>query len=161
MGSAAGNMMPHSNVYNPPRPPEVYTLPDNFNEILPSDVRRTFQHDDAGRVLFFTAPPLDRSHKGVSAASAGLGHGVKYLAGRTEWLAEREKKRKERDEKVSLEAKKRTVDHAERVEEDAVVAQAIDALDQWFRRIDEDTERWKTETGLAGWREPDKKGSVA
>ncbi|KAH6608847.1 hypothetical protein Trco_002193 [Trichoderma cornu-damae] len=60
----------HANMYNPPRPPEVYTLPDNINETLPATVRREFQHDDYGRVLFFSAAPLDRSCNGLSPLNA-------------------------------------------------------------------------------------------
>lgn len=55
---------PHANIYNPPRPPEVYTLPENVNESIAREMREGFQHDSAGRILFFTAPPLDRATAG-------------------------------------------------------------------------------------------------
>ncbi|POR35458.1 Chromatin structure-remodeling complex subunit RSC1 [Tolypocladium paradoxum] len=152
---AAGNAAPHANVYNPPRPPEVYTLPDNVNEALPPPLRQGFQHDGAGRVLFFTAPPLDRSHKGLSPGSAALGHSVKYLAGRGAWLAERDRKRKDRDEARKHGAfHKRVALDADCSAElaDAVIRHAADAVDRWFQRLDQETQGWQRDAGLDGWR---------
>lgn len=153
VGTAPGNAMTPGNVYNPPRPPEVYTLPDNLNESLAGEVRRCFQHDAAGRVLFFTAPPLDRPHKGISQDSAGLGHSIKYLAGRKEWLAEREKKRKQRDEKDLLESQKRVETELKKDQpsEGDMVIQATTAMSKWFHQLDKDTQRWTKEAGLEGW----------
>ncbi|KAF7563758.1 hypothetical protein G7046_g372 [Stylonectria norvegica] len=163
MGAMPGLPMPGGNVYNPPRPPEVYTLPDNLNETLPAEIRQSFQHDDKGRILFFTAPPLDRPHKGISNESAGLGHSIKYLAGRQEWLAEREKKRKERDEQQITNARKRTGEQpdSEKSRRDEMASQATTAMASWLQHFDEDTERWKKQAGLEGWREVSKKNGVA
>lgn len=86
----------NTNMYNPPRPPEVYTLPDSVNGVLPTEVRQGYQHDNTGRILFFTSPPLERPCNGLSPTTAGIGHSIKYFAGRGQWLAAREKKRKER-----------------------------------------------------------------
>ncbi|KAI9150172.1 Chromatin structure-remodeling complex subunit RSC1 [Paramyrothecium foliicola] len=153
MAQPQGVNMPHANAYNPPRPPEVYTLPDNLNEAFPPEVRRSFQHDEAGRILFFTAPPLERANKGVSSSSAGLGHSIKYLAGRKEWLAERERKRKERDEKDGEATSKRSNgDNHGNAAARAVVSQAVEAMDQWFQHFDQDTQRWEKDAGLEGWR---------
>ena len=139
-------------MYNPPRPPEVYTLTDAVNETLPLEIRQTFQHDSNGRVLFFTVPPLNRNHKGVSPDSAHLGHSVKYLAGRKEWLAERDRKRKERDESVNKSPKRAAIELAASKEKAAeILAQAVSAVDHWFQQFDEDTEQWKAHTGLEGW----------
>ena len=162
MVPAPGNTMAH-NVYNPPRPPEVYTLPDNVNEVLPPEIRENFQQDAVGRVLFFTAPPLDRSHKGMAPPSADLGHSIKYLAGRQQWLAERERKRKERDEEVTAaKSAKRKLGDEVRSQDAAhmLVPQAIGAMDKWFQRFDQDTEQWIQTAGLAGWRRPDAKYSA-
>jgi chromatin structure-remodeling complex subunit RSC1/2 len=133
----------------------VYALPDSINDSLPDELRRAFQHDSAGRVLFFTAPPLDRNHKGISHECAGLGHSVKYLAGRKEWLAAREKKRKERNEKTGNGSRKRfEKDAADTCEgKGEIVAQASDAMAKWLEQYDDDTQRWKSQTGLEGWRE--------
>lgn len=140
-------------MYNPPRPPEVYTLPDSINEALPSSLRQKFQRDESGRVLFFTSPPLDRAHKGLSPSSAALGHSAKYLAGRKEWLADREKKRKERGEQKAQEANKKiTNQDAWKESGESTVAQAASAVDRYFQDLDKDTQRWKHETGLEGWR---------
>ncbi|KAK5003886.1 hypothetical protein LTR39_006304, partial [Cryomyces antarcticus] len=64
--------------YLHPPPPEVYTLPDLANATIPQEIREQFHHDEQGRVLFFTAPPLDT----VSPVKEGaaLGHSVRYLA---------------------------------------------------------------------------------
>lgn len=152
---AAGNTAPHANVYNPPRPPEVYTLPDNVNEALPPPLRQGFQHDGAGRVLFFTAPPLDRSHKGLSPRSAALGHSVKYLAGREAWLAERDRKRKDRDEAGKHGASHKRValdtDHSPELA-DVVISHAAGAINKWFQRLDQETQGWRRDAGLDGWR---------
>lgn len=137
----------HANMYNPPRPPEVYTLPDNVNETLPATVRREFQHDESGRVLFFSAAPLDRSCSGLSPLSAGLGHSAKYLAGRGKWLAEREMKRKDRDELLhSLREKLRCTE--QQPDESPAVSQAAHAMELFFQHLGQETERLKDDVGL-------------
>ncbi|RDW67978.1 hypothetical protein BP6252_09374 [Coleophoma cylindrospora] len=47
-----------SNVYNPPRQSETYTLHDDANATIPADIRNQFPCDDEGRVLFFSKPPF-------------------------------------------------------------------------------------------------------
>ncbi|KAL7929395.1 hypothetical protein V8C35DRAFT_196128 [Trichoderma chlorosporum] len=142
-----GVAQPHPNMYNPPRPPEVYTLPDNINETLPEAVRREFQHDESGRVLFFSAAPLDRSCSGLSPLSSGLGHSAKYLAGRSQWLAERETKRKERDELLhGLREKLRRTE--QELEESPTISQAARAMEMFFEHLGQDTERLKGDVGL-------------
>lgn len=149
-------------MYNPPRPPEVYTLPDTLNDAIPPEVRQSFQHDGAGRILFFTAPPLDRLHKGISNDSAGLGHSIKYLAGREKWLTDREKKRKDRDEKLNMESQKRLeLEAAAQESRQELSLQATNAMAQWIEHIDDDTQRWKREAGLEGWREVPEQKSIA
>lgn len=155
--SVTGNAPQHSTAYNPPRPPEVYTLTEDANERLPLTLRQSYQHDEAGRVFFFTAPPLDRHHKGLSPGSAGLGHSVRYLAGRAAWLAEREMKRKRRDEDASKRGepprKSTTTDEGGATDSaDTVVRQATNAINEWFRQLDHETHEWRTNAGLEGWR---------
>ena len=60
--------------YNAPRPIEVWHLPDPANASIPEDIRKQFQCDEHGRVLFFTAPPLATEEK------TKLAHTAKYLA---------------------------------------------------------------------------------
>jgi chromatin structure-remodeling complex subunit RSC1/2 len=98
---------PHANpghVYNVPRAPEVYTLSDPIDQAIPNEVREQFQRDESGRVLFFTAPPLDRrANHGVAEQYAGLGHSVRHLASIKQLREERARKRKERDEALARE----------------------------------------------------------
>ena len=145
---------PHANIYNPPRPPEVYTLPENVNESIAREMREGFQHDSAGRILFFTAPPLDRSHGGLASSSAALGHSVRYLAGREAWLSERTRKRKERDEAETAGAgeKRKNPQDPCLLAEDSVAAQAARALNQWFQHLGQGTLEWRADAGLDGWR---------
>ncbi|KAK5993136.1 Chromatin structure-remodeling complex subunit RSC1 [Cladobotryum mycophilum] len=143
-------------------PPEVYTLPENINDALPAEVRQSFQRDTTGKVLFFTTPPLDRPTHGLSPASAGLGHSIKYLAGREAWLAEREKKRKERGDTA-----KNSSGEADNGDEtshglpaDAVASKAVQAVEEWTQHLDEETERWEKDAGLEGWRNSVKRRNV-
>ncbi|KAI1175332.1 hypothetical protein F4777DRAFT_551062 [Nemania sp. FL0916] len=96
-----------ANTYNPPRPIEVYKLDDATNDSIPAEVREQFVRDESGHVLFFTQPPLDRAHRGVSMDSANLGHSVRYLADRAREREDRRAKRKARDEMRKEEEKKR------------------------------------------------------
>ncbi|KAK3384811.1 hypothetical protein B0H63DRAFT_471677 [Podospora didyma] len=106
--------MPHvnatapGNVYNAPRAPEVYTLTDGMDAAIPADVRDQFQRDEQGRVLFFTAPPLNRRSAGAGSVAeqyAGLGHSVSHLANIKKLREERARKRKERDEAAASQEK--------------------------------------------------------
>lgn len=107
--SPAGPSSHHSSGggYNPPQPPQVYTLPDAMDAGIPDDVREQFQRDARGRVLFFTTPPANRPHAGLSDEHAGLGHSARFLADRKAAEAERLRKRKERDEELARAAEAR------------------------------------------------------
>ncbi|KAJ2982948.1 hypothetical protein NQ176_g1034 [Zarea fungicola] len=137
----------HTNAYNPPRPPEVYTLPDNVNEALPAHIRSQFQRDSAGRVLFFTAPPADRQQNRLSLGSGSLTHSLRYLAGHDEWRIQREKKRKIRDQLAAEPSSKRTGMGAS-TKGGNLIAEAVGAVNHWLTEIGRDTEKWKQETGL-------------
>lgn len=95
--------LPHANAnaYIPPRQVEVYTLRD-LDAQIPHEIREQYQTDDEGHILFFTAPPLNRPHPGIADSHATLGHSVGYLSGLAEHRAERERKRKVRDEALAL-----------------------------------------------------------
>ncbi|KAL2194527.1 hypothetical protein P885DRAFT_42786 [Corynascus similis CBS 632.67] len=115
--SMAAHPQPNTgHVYNVPRAPEVYTLADHVDAAIPADVREQFQRDEQGRVLFFTAPPLNRPAHGVAEQHAALGHSVRHLASISELRAERARKRKERDEALAREreANKKLAAHRER-----------------------------------------------
>ncbi|RDI84002.1 putative transcription initiation factor TFIID subunit [Venturia inaequalis] len=82
--------MPPASGYNAALPPpiEVWHLPDSANGSIPEDLRSQFQCDEAGRILFFTAPPA------ASEPRTQLGHTAKYLAyksKREEMLREKRK----------------------------------------------------------------------
>lgn len=91
--------LPHANAnaYIPPRMAEVYTLRD-LDQHIPAEVREQYQTDDKGQVLFFTTPPLNRPHPGVSEENATLGHSVRFLSGLQEHREKRKRLREERDE---------------------------------------------------------------
>lgn len=140
--------VPHQvNAYNPPRPPEVYTLPDTMNDALPDSVRATFQHDSNGRVLFFTAPPLERADDGVAPIDTSLGHSAKYLSGRKDWLRKRAMRKSARADAVN----KLPLQHPSRPSNMTVTnfqPQAKLALTQWFQNMNKETQTWRNEAGL-------------
>ena len=94
-------------VYNPnaPRPVEVFHLSDIANAAIPEDIRKQFHCDDHGRVLFFSAPPVDY----IPPSTKQLGHSLKYLATKEErQIKVEERKRKlAEDQKERDEAAKR------------------------------------------------------
>lgn len=73
---------------------EVYILPDHANASIPPHVREQFQRDEQGRVLFFTAPPVNRGSNIVQKEGRALGHSARYLAAKAKRDAERAAKRK-------------------------------------------------------------------
>lgn len=105
--TASNTAIPHANananMYNPPRPVEVYHLHDDIDAAIPTEIRDQYQTDDKGHVLFFTAPPLNRPYRGVAEEHATLGHSVRYLSDIHKHRAERERKRKERDDALERE----------------------------------------------------------
>lgn len=138
----------HNNAYNPPRPPEVYTLPDSTNEAVPSHIRTQLQCDNVGRLLFFTAPPLDRPRHQLSPEDSGLGHSLRYLAGQREWRVQRDNKRKARDQIHSQSTSKRTGPSVHVIDGE-LAEEAREAVVQWFSQIGQETEKWRQETGLS------------
>ncbi|KAI6779471.1 uncharacterized protein J7T54_001887 [Emericellopsis cladophorae] len=142
--------LPHiGNTYNPPRPPEVYTLPDATNEAFSAEIRQQFKRDEADRILFFSAPPLVRASGALSPSAANLGHSAKYLLGRSAWLAEREKKRKLRDQASEERASKRSSPDAGMAgEEDELTLQASKAVLNWFGGFEQATAQWRKAAGL-------------
>lgn len=155
-------------VYNVPRAPETYALADAVDATIPPEVRAQFQRDDAGRVLFFTAPPLARPRNGVAEQFAGLGHSARHLASIQQLREERARKRKERDEEERLreeEARKRLASEEGDVEGSAVQrrieeerkaqAEVLEkVLLEWAADLDRGTEMLGAQLGgLEKWRE--------
>jgi chromatin structure-remodeling complex subunit RSC1/2 len=78
--------------YKAPQPIETYILNDAANASIPEDIRSQFQRDEKGRVLFFTAPPLNVPQP-LSKDGRPLGHSARYLAARAKRAAAKSAKR--------------------------------------------------------------------
>lgn len=91
-----------SNAYIPPRAVEVFTLAEGGNSAIPADIRAQFHHDDQGRIIFYTTPPVDI--KPVSESVPNLGHSLRYLADKARSREADEKKRKAREIDLEHEA---------------------------------------------------------
>lgn len=81
---------------------EVYTLSEQANASIPQDIRAQFQTDEKGRVLFFTAPPLNVAQP-LTKDGTALGHSAAYLAAR----ARREQAKAEKRSAVAAGATQR------------------------------------------------------
>jgi chromatin structure-remodeling complex subunit RSC1/2 len=79
--------------YKAPQPVEVFVLNDHANLSIPQDVREQFQRDEKGRVLFFTAPPLNVEQP-LTSSGRSLGHSARYLAAKARKDAMKATKRK-------------------------------------------------------------------
>lgn len=150
---------PSTASYRDPPPVEVYTLPDTANASIPPEIREQFDRDEQGRVLFFTAPPIQ-----VADPYGGkLGHSIKYLAAKSR-REEETKRKRELYETAKAEAqlakKKARVEEAKtlQVKLEEVKAQALQTLekqlveatkqelkrvygDEWRARLDGELER--------------------
>ena len=78
--------------YKAPQPIETYILNDAANASIPEDIRAQFQRDEKGRVLFFTAPPLNVPQP-LTKDGRALGHSARYLAARAKRAATKSAKR--------------------------------------------------------------------
>lgn len=120
-----------ANAYNPnaPRPVEVFHLSDAANAAVPADVREQFHHDDQGRLLFFSTPPLDPV---PPTNQQGLAHSAKFIAARKERMRRiAEKKRKDildrkgtevQAKRARIEAIERSKEEMEGLERDTLIA---------------------------------------
>jgi chromatin structure-remodeling complex subunit RSC1/2 len=119
--------------YKAPQPVEVYILNDHANNSIPSEIREQFQRDEQGRILFFTAPPLNTSTV-VNKDGRPLGHSARFLAGKAEWEVKRAAKRKARDAEAATReqaAKKARVESDQKLSKDIANLQvrALTALE--------------------------------
>jgi chromatin structure-remodeling complex subunit RSC1/2 len=117
--------------YKAPQPVEVYILNDHANASIPPEIREQFQRDEQGRVLFFTAPPLN-TQTVVNRDGRPLGHSARFLAAKAARDAARAEKRKA-DEANAAEreeaAKKARAEAEENFKKD-VAALSIKALNK-------------------------------
>jgi chromatin structure-remodeling complex subunit RSC1/2 len=79
--------------YKAPQPVEVYVMADHANASIPLEIREQFQRDEKGRVLFFTAPPLNVEEP-LTKDGRALGHSARYLAAKLKKDAMKAAKRK-------------------------------------------------------------------
>jgi chromatin structure-remodeling complex subunit RSC1/2 len=79
--------------YKAPQPVEVFVLNDHANASIPQDIREQFQRDEKGRVLFFTAPPLNIEQP-LTKDGRALGHSARYLAAKAKKDAMKAAKRR-------------------------------------------------------------------
>lgn len=86
--------------YKVPQAVEVFVLNDHANLSIPQEIREQFQRDEKGRVLFFTAPPLNVDQP-LSKEGRGIGHSARYLAARAKKDAVKAAKRKAEEAEVT------------------------------------------------------------
>jgi chromatin structure-remodeling complex subunit RSC1/2 len=90
--------------YKALQPNEVFILSDQANAAIPPEIREQFQQDENGRILFFTAPPLN-APKLANKEDRTLGHSARYLAAKAK-----------RDTLISAKRKAAAADATERAE---------------------------------------------
>lgn len=118
------NATPQAPGYKAPQPVECFVLNDHANLSIPQDIREQFQLDEKGRVLFFTAPPLNVEPP-LTKDGRALGHSARYLAAKAKKEAAKALKRKADEAGASErdEAAKRA-----KVEEEQKFKQAVQDL---------------------------------
>jgi chromatin structure-remodeling complex subunit RSC1/2 len=143
----------HNNAYNPPRPIEVYTLPEQANFAIPADIRNQFQRDDYDKVLFFTAPPLEANP--VPEEKRNLSHSLRYLADKARAREEENKKRKAREAELEAEATAK----AKRVKADLdsskswLMNQKLSALEIWTKHMETGTDELYQQLYGENWKQ--------
>jgi chromatin structure-remodeling complex subunit RSC1/2 len=143
----------HSNAYNPPRTIEVYTLPDSAVSSIPADIRSQFHRDEAGRVIFYTTPPLDVN--AIQEGAQALGHSLRYLADKTRGKEADEKKRKAYVIQLESEASDRL--KRMRADDDGkqhwIRDQKLKALQKWCRDMNKSTNELYQQMHGNEWKE--------
>ena len=132
--------------YKAPQPVEVYVLNDHANSSIPQDIREQFQRDERGRVLFFTAPPLNVDQP-LTKEGRALGHSARYLAAKAKKDALKSAKRKaeEADAHEREEAAKKA-----KVADEKRLKQAVSELGTKALQALEDQLAIATKTDLEG-----------
>ncbi|KAH7369930.1 hypothetical protein BKA65DRAFT_8698 [Rhexocercosporidium sp. MPI-PUGE-AT-0058] len=143
---------PHA-VYHPPRPIEVYTLPEMAHSAIPADIRAQFHHDEYGRVIFYTTPPLDVNP--IPQDKQNLGHSLKYLADKARRKEEDDTKRKARTAELETAAGERLKRMKTSVEGrfNWIVAQKLDALSRWNLDMENGTDEMYKQLHGDNWKE--------
>jgi chromatin structure-remodeling complex subunit RSC1/2 len=130
----------HTNTYNPPRPTEVWTLADTANASIPVDIRAQFHHDEYGKIIFFTSPPLD-ANPGPEEVQI-LGHSLQYLADKARNKEADEKKRKAREIELETAAteKSKRIKADEEGSKQWILDQKLKALMSWSSDTEKGTD---------------------
>lgn len=110
--------------YKAPQAVEVYVLNDHANASIPQDIRDQFQRDEKGRILFFTAPPLNIDQP-LTEDGRVLGHSARYLAAKAKKDTLKAAKRSSED--ASIEERKEAAKKAKAADE-AKFTQAVSDL---------------------------------
>ncbi|KAH8726652.1 hypothetical protein GQ44DRAFT_650434 [Phaeosphaeriaceae sp. PMI808] len=84
---------PPAGGYKVPQSVEVFVLNDHANLSIPQEIREQFQRDEKGRILFFTAPPLNVTPP-LTKDGRALGHSARFLAAKAKRETMRAAKRK-------------------------------------------------------------------
>jgi chromatin structure-remodeling complex subunit RSC1/2 len=132
--------------YKAPQPVEVYIMPDHANASIPLEIREQFQRDEKGRVLFFTAPPLNVEQP-LTKDGRTLGHSARYLAAKAKKEALKAAKRTTSDANFS--EREEAAKKAKQQEEDSF-KNAVTELGTKALRALEDQLALATKTDLAG-----------
>jgi chromatin structure-remodeling complex subunit RSC1/2 len=109
--------------YKVPQPVECFILNDHANASIPQEIREQFQRDEKGRVLFFTAPPLNVEQP-LTKEGRALGHSARYLAAKAK--------------KEATKALKRKADEADAPERDEAAKRAKLAEEEKFKQAVKD-----------------------
>ncbi|KAF8866168.1 Bromodomain-containing protein [Acephala macrosclerotiorum] len=143
----------HTNAYNPPRAVEVYTLPEGANNAIAPEIRAQFHTDDYGKILFYTAPPLDINPLPENAQR--LGHSLRYLADKARNRAADAEKRKARElekEAEAVERSKRQKVEAE-IAQNAMIEKKLNAIKIWSKGMDAGTDELYKQMNGENWQE--------
>lgn len=140
---------------------DVFHLDDRVNAGISPEIRKRFQTDAQGRILFFTTPPGDVDNtSAVTGIHGGKihGHSARYLATK----AEREKKIREKRKSEGVDgppgaSNKRHCAISEETADEPSAAKLQEllttALDAWSQQIlDGMIADMKQQHGDAGWR---------
>jgi len=121
-------------------------LNDAANASIPPDIRHQFRCDNAGRVLFFTAPPVEFAEQESTMGAPGkgplLGHSIEYTASKIRRKAELEERKKRRAEAQVERTEKRQKIQEEQITEfsdkvQVLLQEAVKALETQLKRAPE------------------------
>ncbi|KUJ14719.1 Bromodomain-containing protein [Mollisia scopiformis] len=148
-----GSHSSHTNAYNPPRPAEVWTLPENANNAIAPEIRAQFHTDEYGKIIFYTAPPLDVNP--VPVETQTLGHSLRYLADKARNKEADAKKRKARElemESEAIETSKRVKVEMES-ERQSMIKKNLNAVKTWSQTMDAGTDELYKQMNGEDWKE--------